>query len=93
MRPDIRVHPCALVLIAVIVSGALRFAAQGNRIDFELSLIADILFVVAVVAAIVMIVQRRKARRGPVVYCHQCGKPYRSEKEMEEHALTHQNGG
>ena len=84
MDAILKMHPCLVVVAAWAIGIPIRVAGIS-----ELALLGDILFVLGVITAIALIVQRRRRKRGPAVYCHQCGKPYPSEKEMEEHALSH----
>ena len=85
-------HPCIVAGVLVVVSVIIR--AIGIATDATpVALTGDAVFVLALVLGVVAIILRRRARRKALGFCHQCGAPYMSETEKEEHELSHRYGG
>ena len=82
-------HPCAVAGLLVVASILIRIIGMASDL-WGLSLMGDIVFVIAMLAGIAGIILRRRERRKVIGYCEKCGQPYKSDYEARVHASSHE---
>ena len=90
----LKAHPYSTPLVTIALSFLIRFIGITSGIPYSL-LLADALFVVGFILLVVGLWISRKDRGKPkgnpesIGHCETCGKPYTTDREQTDHALSH----